>query len=265
VSGAAVVVHCAGAIRGVTAAGFRRVNVDGLERLVAAIRSTGSAARLLAVSSLAAREPQLSPYAASKRAAETVLAGVADVAWTIVRPPAVYGPGDEALRPLWQALRVGFLPILGPPGARFSLLYIDDLADAIARLARSTDVVGRTFELHDGRTGGYGWPDVLEAARRWRGGDVRAVRVPRAVLMTLAVAQVAVQSARARPPLLTPAKVRELLHDQWVCDNAALTGATGWTPRIGLDEGLRRTLSELNRRPVGETGEESHAHHAELR
>jgi 2-alkyl-3-oxoalkanoate reductase len=265
VTGADAVVHCAGAIRGLTAAGFRHVNVEGLGRLVAAIRSEGARSRLLAVSSLAAREPQLSAYAASKRAAEAVLAAVPDVAWTIVRPPAVYGPGDEVLRPLWQALRFGILPVLGPPRARFSLLYVDDLAEAVAHLVRSGDHAGRTFELHDGRAGGYGWPDVREAARRCRGRDVWAVRVPRAVLMALAVAQAAVQGVRGRRPLLTPGKVRELRHHDWVCDNTGLTGATGWTPRIGLDEGLRRTLSELNRRPVPETGEESHAHHAELR
>lgn len=265
VTGAEVVVHCAGAIRGLTASGFRRVNVEGLERLVGAIRSAGARSRLLAVSSLAAGEPQLSPYAASKHAAEAVLAGVSDVAWTIVRPPAVYGPGDEALRPLWEALRLGILPVLGPPHARFSLLYVDDLADAVARLVRSTDHAGRVFELHDGRVGGYGWPDVLEAARRWSGRDVRAVRVPRTALLALAVVLVTVQGVRGRRPLLTPGKVRELLHDHWVCDNAGVTGATGWTPRIGLDEGLRRTLSGLNPRPVPETGEEGHTHHAELR
>jgi 2-alkyl-3-oxoalkanoate reductase len=265
VSGAEAVVHCAGAIRGLTTAGFRRVNVDGLGRLVGAIRSAGAQARLLAVSSLAAAEPQLSPYAASKREAEALLAGVSDVTWTIVRPPAVYGPDDEALRPLWQVLRLGILPVLGPPDARFSLLYVDDLADAVARLVRSPDHAGRTFELHDGRVGGYGWPDVLEAARRWSGRDVRAVRIPPAALMALAVVLVAAPGPRRRRPLLTPGKVRELLHGHWVCDNAGLTGATGWTPCIGLDEGLRRTLSGLNRRPVPETGEESHTHHAELR
>jgi 2-alkyl-3-oxoalkanoate reductase len=268
VTGAEAIVHCAGAIRGLTATDFRRVNVEGLRRLVAAIRwqgAQGPRSRLLAVSSLAARRPELSAYAASKRAAEDVLAAAADVAWTIVRPPAVYGPGDQALRPLWQVLRLGILPVLGPSRARFSLLYVDDLAEAVAQLLRAADHAGRTFELHDGRSGGYGWADVREAAGRCRGRDVRAVRIPRAALVALALVQVAVQSARGRRPLLTPGKVRELLHHHWVCDNAELTGATGWTPRIDLDEGLRRTLSGLNGRPVPETGEESHAHHAELR
>jgi nucleoside-diphosphate-sugar epimerase len=265
VAGAMAVVHCAGVTRGLTGADFHRVNVDGLERLVDAVRSDGARCRLVAVSSLAAREPHLSPYAASKRAGEIMLATVADVAWTIVRPPAVYGPGDQALRPVWRAIRLGILPVLGSPQARFSLVYVDDLAEAVARLVSVGDHAGRIFELHDGRVGGYAWSDVLEAARRWRGRGVRPVRVPRAALVALAFVEVAVHRARRRQPLLTPGKVRELLHRHWVCDNAGLSGATGWTPRIGLDEGLRRTLSATDRRPVHGTGEEGHAYHVELR
>ena len=265
VAGAEAVVHCAGAIRGLTGADFHRVNVDGLRRLVDAVQSDGTRSRLVAVSSLAAREARLSPYAASKRAGEALLAAVTDVAWTIVRPPAVYGPGDQALRPLWRAIRLGILPVLGSPQARFSLLYVDDLAEAVARLVSPGDHAGRIFELHDGQAGGYAWGDVLEAARRWRGRGVRPVRVPRAALVALAFVQMAVHRARRRQPLLTPGKVRELLHRQWVCDNTELTGATGWRPRIGLDEGLQRTLSAMDRRPVHGTGEESHAYHVELR
>jgi 2-alkyl-3-oxoalkanoate reductase len=265
VAGAAVVVHCAGAIRGLTQTDFHRVNVDGLGRLVDAVRSDGARPRLVAVSSLAAREPRLSPYAASKRAGEAMLANVADVAWTIVRPPAVYGPGDQALRPMWRAIRFGILPVLGSREARFSLVYVDDLAEAVVRLVGAGAHAGRIFELHDGRVGGYAWSDVLEAARRWRRRGVRAVRVPRAALVALAFVEVAVHRARRRQPLLTPGKVRELLHRHWVCDNAELTGATGWTPRIGLDEGLRRTFVVTDRRPVHGTEEESHAYHVELR
>jgi nucleoside-diphosphate-sugar epimerase len=42
--------------------------------------------------------------------------------------------------------------------------------------------------------------------------------------------------------MLTPGKVRELRHHNWVCDNDALTHKIGWLPQISLEEGLRRTL-----------------------
>jgi nucleoside-diphosphate-sugar epimerase len=46
-------------------------------------------------------------------------------------------------------------------------------------------------------------------------------------------------------PMLTPGKVRELRHPDWVCDDAALRRVTGWAPRFPLEAGMRRTLGSL--------------------
>ena len=40
--------------------------------------------------------------------------------------------------------------------------------------------------------------------------------------------------------MLTPPKLRELRHTDWVADNDAITAATGWTPVVGLREGLEQ-------------------------
>jgi hypothetical protein len=42
--------------------------------------------------------------------------------------------------------------------------------------------------------------------------------------------------------MLTPGKVRELSHPDWICDNAALSREAGWSPRTLLPEGLKMTL-----------------------
>lgn len=44
-------------------------------------------------------------------------------------------------------------------------------------------------------------------------------------------------------PMLTPAKVRELRHPDWVCGWRELAAALDWQPRVALAEGLRRTLA----------------------
>jgi nucleoside-diphosphate-sugar epimerase len=46
-------------------------------------------------------------------------------------------------------------------------------------------------------------------------------------------------------PMLTPGKVRELTHPDWVCNDAALRRATGWAPRFHLEAGMRKTLQHL--------------------
>jgi nucleoside-diphosphate-sugar epimerase len=241
VDGARAVVHCAGTVRGATAAEFHAANVEGVARLATVAAEQAGRVRVILVSSVAARYPELSPYTASKRAGERALAN-SGVRAAVLRPPAVYGPADREIRPLLRWMARGIAPVLGGRDHRFSLLFVDDLADAIVRLLQSGVDGGDVFELHDGRSGGYTWDDVRAAMARWRGRPVRAVPIPRRLLTVLARANVAMAPVRRRAPMLTPGKVRELLHHDWLCDNTALSAATGWAPRVGLDEGIRRTV-----------------------
>ena len=91
VEGASAVVHCAGLVAAPSAAAFAQVNVLGSARLFAAAAGTATRPRILLVSSLAAREPRLSAYAHSKRAAELLLWPVAEqgIEACAVWPPAV--------------------------------------------------------------------------------------------------------------------------------------------------------------------------------
>jgi len=236
-------VHCAGAVRGASQAYFNRVNVDGVARLVQAATEQHQLPRFLLISSLAAREPYISSYAASKRQGEEALAaGAGQMDWTSFRPPAVYGPGDKELLPLFRWIGRGIAPILGHADARFSLLYVEDLAGAIVKWLDYGRGTGQYFELHDGRHGGYTWHDVIETVARFYGKTPYRLQVPIALLQLLARLNLTMAQLLGYAPMLTPGKVRELRHHNWVCDNHALSSKIGWSPRISLEEGLRRTL-----------------------
>lgn len=240
---AEAVVHCAGAVRGASQAYFDRVNVEGVARLVHAAAGEHPAPRFLLISSLAAREPRLSAYAASKQRGEEVLAaGGGTLPWMVLRPPAVYGPGDRELLPLFRWMERGIAPVLGSANSRFSLLYVEDLAEAVLRWLVSGTALHRTFELDDGRPGGYTWTEVADIIGSLHSRSVIPVRVPVLFLRVLAALNLAAARVIGYKPILTPGKVRELRHPNWVCDNAAFTGATGWSPKVSLEEGLRRTF-----------------------
>lgn len=246
VQGTEAVVHCAGAIRGATPGEFRKVNVEGALRLADAARKARPLPRLLLISSLAAREPHLSDYAASKRAGEDALrSAAAGMAWTALRPPAVYGPGDRETLPLVRCLQRGFAPVLGPRAARFSLLFVDDLADAVRHLLESAQWREGSWEIHDGRTEGYTWADLVQTVARIIGRPVRRFRIPAWFLQAAARSNLLLSRAIGYAPMLTPGKVRELTHPDWVCNDAALRRATGWEPRFQLEAGMRRTLHYL--------------------
>jgi nucleoside-diphosphate-sugar epimerase len=239
VRGADTVVHCAGVVRGHGPADFDPVNVQGVARLAAAVRAERSGPGIVHLSSLAARHPELSPYAASKRAGEDALGGAPG--WTVLRPPVVYGPGDRELLPLLRVMARGWAPLVGARDGRLSLVYVDDLIDAVLRLV-AQGPTGRVFELDDGRPGGYAVEDIVAAVERRRGRRIVRVPVPAPLVAGLARLNGLGARLRRRAPMLTPGKARELFHPSWTCDNAALTAATGWRPRVGLDEGLRRTV-----------------------
>ncbi len=153
-AGCAAVIHCAGTVRGRTLADFAPANVLGNRHLIQAIKMSDTPPRLLALSSLAAREPQLSPYAASKFAGEQVVTASGDtVAWTILRPPAVYGPGDRELLPLFRLMARGIAPLPGRVTDRVSVLYIDDLATVVLRWLATEFAATANFyaERSDGR------------------------------------------------------------------------------------------------------------------
>lgn len=246
VQGAEVIVHCAGAVRGATVEQFNRVNIEGVERLAQAARRSHPLPRFLLISSLAAREPQLSFYAASKRGGEEALRAAAQgMRWTALRPPAVYGPGDREMRPLFQAMQRGIAPVLGRPGGRFSLLYVEDLAAAVGHIVDRPHWETGPFELHDGHAGGYSWREVIDTFARIAGRPVRRLQVPTAVLNAVALINQALARRMRYRPMLTPGKMRELTHPDWVCNDALLRRATGWQPAVALEDGLRITLESL--------------------
>ena len=244
--GVAAVVHCAGAVRGASAEQFNQVNVEGVARLVQAARELHPVPRFLLISSLAAREPALSFYAASKRGGEGILHTLAGpMETTIFRPPAVYGPGDREMAPLLRCMQHGLAPVLGGSAARFSLLCVEDLADAIRHALERPDWAPGPFEIHDGHPEGYSWEEVMTTVSRILRRPVRAVRVPLALLRAAAAGNLLLAQICGTLPMLTPGKVRELTHPDWVCHDAPLREATGWTPHIGLEEGMRLTIDAL--------------------
>lgn len=244
VADADIVVHCAGVVRGRTLEDFTKANAEGTRLLLqAAIEQ--KVKRFLLVSSLAAREPSLSFYAASKKLGEDVVRECRDkIAWDIIRPPAVYGPGDREMLPVLKLIKRGIVPVVGSKNGRFSLLHVDDLAEAVCCLLQTDDTqYGRCFELHDGHVNGYTWRQIATIAAHLNGNMPRCFSIPRALLQTVSLANVFFARFFGYLPMLTPGKVREIYHPDWVCDNAAMTSATAWRPQVLFQEGMKRLFN----------------------
>ena len=76
------------------------------------------------------RPPPISAYGRSKLAAESVRHRYPGLPITVIRPPAVYGPGDRDIFAYFRLVRAGVRPELVPTG-RLSMIYVDNLVDAL--------------------------------------------------------------------------------------------------------------------------------------
>jgi len=254
VQGADAVIHCAGNVRGVTQAQFDLVNVDGTRNLLRAIKIAKSAPRFLLFSSLAAREPQLSCYAASKRRGEQVLQEDGDgIDWTVLRPPAVYGPDDRELLPLFRLMARGIALTAGSPAARFSIMYVEDVSSAAVAWLRSESVAGKIYVLDDGQINGYDWHDFAAIVGQLCGRKVRVIEAPSWLLDLPAWFNGRVAALTGRLPMLTTEKLRELRHHDWVCDSTDFQQDVNWHPRFPLADGLRATPHWPGYRPCQPT------------
>ncbi len=236
VAGADAVIHAAGLIKARTPADFVKVNAEGTARLSA----QAAALPFVLLSSLAAREPQLSAYAASKRAAEEAMAGRRGP-WLAIRAPAVYGPGDRETLAYFRAVKRGIAPQPAVPNARLSLIHVADLAEAVA-LAVERPPPSSIYEIDDGRTGGYDYPDMARAAGLALGRRERSVAIPRTLMVAIAGANQLLQALGGPVRILSEGKVREIFHPDWSVHDRRLAAALGFTPRFDLEAGFRDTI-----------------------
>jgi uncharacterized protein YbjT (DUF2867 family) len=233
-TGADAVIHIAGAINAPDRAGFEAVNVGGTANLVDAARKAG-VRRFVHVSSLSAREPKLSAYGWSKAKSERVVAA-SGLGWTIVRPPAVYGPGDKETLDLFRMACRGIVPL--PPGGRFSVIHAEDLCRLLLALLDDLDSWGETYEPDDGCEGGW---DHREFARTL--GDVcgrRAVTLamPRAALRLASGLDRLFRRGKAK---LTADRVGYFCHPDWVAAAERRPPRRLWRPEIDTRAGLAAT------------------------
>jgi nucleoside-diphosphate-sugar epimerase len=237
------VIHVAGAIQAPDRVAFLAANSEGT-RCVAAAAAARPGTRFLYLSSLAARAPFVSAYAESKALGEQEARRWQDtLRVAIVRPPAVYGPGDRATLPLVRSLAQGWLVAPRVEGLRFSLLFVRDLSALVVTLLETDLPTGTVLEPSDGKPGGYSWPELAALAGRELGRKVRVVGVPRGPFDLLARLAELQARATGRSAVLSRLKVAELFHADWVSDPATLASLRGWEPHVDFARGLPLTLA----------------------
>jgi nucleoside-diphosphate-sugar epimerase len=250
------IVHAAGLTRARSPAEFHAANVGGTERMLrAAMDARGPLERFLLIGSQAAAGPSLdgravtetempqpvSPYGVSKLRSEELTLLLRDrLPVTVIRPPAVYGPRDDALLRVFVAVKRHVRPVLRA-GGRFSLVHAEDLARAAVLALGHPGAKGQVYFVAEPESCGYEelGACVERAMETW----AVAVRLPKLLLEGLALASEMWGALLNRAPFLTRAKFREITMGDWICSSAKIRAQLGWDPRITLEEGIRATAA----------------------
>ena len=235
-NGADVVIHVAGATGALRRSDFFVDNEKG-SRAIAEAAARNGVKRFVHISSLAAREPELSIYGASKRAGEAAIeTSKAKMSVVILRPPAVYGPGDRGALPLLRSLTRPFAVIPSSRLSRFSLIYVDDLARIIAEAAGAKRA--GVVELDDGQRQGYDWRELAQIASVSEQKSIMPIFLPKFVAMSVAAIVEAIGRATGRLPFVSRDKIKQLYHGNWV------SRGEGWPLKepVGFAQGLSKTL-----------------------
>jgi nucleoside-diphosphate-sugar epimerase len=240
VTGCDSVVHIAGVLKASDAKAFDRGNVEGTLAMLAASTAAGIS-RFVHVSSLAAREPELSLYGASKARSEELVER-SGLDWVIVRPPAVYGPGDRETLDLFKMARRG--QIFMPPRGRLSLIHVDDLARLLLACAGDDAPSKSVIEPDDGRAGGWSHREFGDALGKAVGTPARTVSTPRFLLSLASRADRLVRGGNAK---LTADRVAYFCHPDWVVSAGKCPPPDLWKPQVETARGLAETAAWYER------------------
>ncbi|MFH1016583.1 MAG: NAD-dependent epimerase/dehydratase family protein [Pseudomonadota bacterium] len=255
VEGCDWVFHLAGVLKGFCESDFVRVNVDGTRSLAdACTRHAPRLSRFILVSSLAAAGPSpggllpvtekspsrpISWYGRSKLAGEEAVRSIANLPWTIIRPPVVLGPRERDLYRYFRIARRGFLPVLGFRDRHYSIVFAPDLADGIVRAAETERARGHTYYLCAQEI--VTWAQLARMIAKAVGARGHILRVPD--LAVAAAGKLADVLARVKgtPQMFSSQKVLEMRQAAWTCSPAKAARELDWHAATPIQEALRRT------------------------
>lgn len=253
--GATHVFHLAGVSRAAREQQFIRANVTPCANIAAALSRRATPPRLLVVSSQAAAGPTpagavartdampavpIEAYGRSKLAGEAAAwAWRAALSITVVRPCAVYGPGDRDFLTVFRQVRRRTAWFACAPDQALSMVYVADLVSCLQHVATHERASSqRWLVAHESPVT---WRSLYDEIARRSGTSPQYRTVPRALLGVGARVGDGLGRLTGRTPLLNSQKLALADASSWVCDADGVTRTTGWRATTSLAVGLEAT------------------------
>jgi dihydroflavonol-4-reductase len=249
--------HVAGVTKARTEAEYFAGNFEGTRNLTdVCVESTGQIERFVNISSQAAVGPSptmmpideshppnpLTYYGKSKLAAEQYVMQFAEtMKITNLRPPAVYGPRETDILEFFRTVRTGIIPQLGGVDKYLSLIHVRDLVRGILMATENPAGAGKTYFLTSVKP--YSWKEISQIALKVFGKKGIRIPVPLMVIRGIAVVSEGIAAMTKKPALVNQQKIIEMKQDFWTCSPDKAKRELGFESEIGLEDGIRETIT----------------------
>lgn len=258
VRGATHVFHLAVAMRegGKRDEFFESINLDGTRRLLEAA-SVERVERFVycstigiyghRASGITREDAPLAPgniYERTKVSAERLVREFADkcnLPAVVLRPADVYGPRDRRLLKLFKGVNRGRFPLFGSGKGRRHMVYVEDVVSAFFRACERDQAVGEGLIIAGPEA--CTLRELLEEIVRATGSKRYGLRLPLAPMLSLAaVTEDLCAALKLDPPIYR--RRMDFFHSDSEFDTSRARRVLEWEPRVGLREGIRRTLDD---------------------
>jgi len=252
-----VVIHSAGVIKAPSLHRYMEANKQGTRNLLEAVQEASpDLQRFVYISSLAAGGPgptdrpvteddpprPVSPYGASKLAGEKEALSFADrLPVSVVRPPAVYGPGDTQVLGFFRTVCWHLKPYFGPPTAQVRLVYVDDLVEGLILAIEHQQAVGEVFYIAEDKS--HTWLELENIIAREAEVWAVPVRIPRWFVRSVATVAEWIYKPAGKTPALNRHKAEDFLQQNWTCSVAKAERMLGYRCRFPFAKGAAMTIS----------------------
>ncbi len=259
VSGVDYIIHLAGLVKAKTEAAFFRVNQYGTLCLLNAVKNNNlDLKKFVLISSVAASGPAsdiprkesdppapITTYGRSKLAGEEATRPFRDlIPIAVVRPPAVYGPGDQAILTVFDVVNKGLRPYMAGGNNRVQMVYVDDLARGIKAAMESDRSAGETYFIAD--TQSYSVREMMDIIGRLLDKKGIGITIPMWLLKIIAFFSETFFKMIGRTPMFSRQKVRDLTTD-WKLDVSKARDHLDFETAVDFPEGARITIEWYRR------------------
>lgn len=246
------IVHNAGVTKTREEKVYNRINAELTRNLAEAVLKAGvRLTRFIHISSLAALGPLSYPgegdrpspvtaYGRSKLLSEVRLRELSGLPVTVIRPTAVYGPGEKDLLIVFRLLAKGWDLNVGTNPQKLTFVYVRDLVEAIVASMKKQLSGWLAFDISDGSE--YSRYALSEAFAAASGIRSRRLHIPVDLVRWIARINESYTSFSGKYPALNKDKVKEITAENWYCDIQPARDLLGYAPRYNLTDGITETF-----------------------